>query len=109
MGAGETISHRSAAIGLNVTCSPAENIASPKIWQPSSTIVLGIRAYDTREELVARTTAKLLDYVQQGGTLIVQYNAGSVNSTADTSRPIRRNTAAERVSVEEAPGRDPRS
>jgi hypothetical protein len=37
--------------------------------------VLGIRAYAARPELAASNT-RLLDYVKQGGTLIVQYNSG---------------------------------
>jgi hypothetical protein len=37
-------------------------------------IVLGIRAYAARPELVA-SNARLLDYVKQGGVVIVQYNS----------------------------------
>ncbi len=36
-------------------------------------VVLGIRAYETRPDLVAAND-RLLDYVRDGGTLIVQYN-----------------------------------
>ncbi len=36
-------------------------------------IVLGIRAYAARPELAA-SNGRLLDYVKQGGVLIVQYN-----------------------------------
>ena len=37
-------------------------------------IVLGIRAYAARPELAA-SNGRLLDYVKQGGVLIVQYNS----------------------------------
>ncbi len=37
------------------------------------TIVVGVRAYELRPELTS-ANKRLLDYVQQGGTLIVQYN-----------------------------------
>ena len=37
-------------------------------------IVLGIRAYAARPELAA-ANARLLDYVKQGGVIIVQYNS----------------------------------
>ncbi len=40
-------------------------------------IVLGIRAYVYVAELVA-SNARLLDYVKQGGVVIVQYNLTGV-------------------------------
>jgi hypothetical protein len=38
-------------------------------------IVLGVRAYAARPELAA-SNGRLLDYVKQGGVLLVQYNSG---------------------------------
>ena len=38
--------------------------------------MLGIRAYDTRQD-VTKNNQRLLDYVQNGGTLLVQYNTVS--------------------------------
>jgi LmbE family N-acetylglucosaminyl deacetylase len=40
-------------------------------------IVVGVRAYELRPEL-AGANKRLLDYVQQGGTLVVQYNRDSI-------------------------------
>ena len=37
------------------------------------TIILGIRAYEVRDDVIANNK-RLLDYVSDGGTLIVQYN-----------------------------------
>ena len=49
-----------------------------------SSIVIGVRAYELRPELSA-ANARLLDYVRQGGTLVVQYErdyAWNANSWA---------------------------
>ena len=47
-------------------------------------ILLGVRAYTARPEL-ATNNQRLLDYVQNGGVLIVQYNPCN---TITTSAPI---------------------
>jgi hypothetical protein len=66
------------------------------------TIVLGIRAYDTQKD-VATNNKRLLDFVSNGGTLLVQYNAatGDFNNGHFTPYPAQLTRA--RVSVEEAP------
>lgn len=45
------------------------------------TIVLGVRAYETRPDLQA-ASEQLLDFARGGGTVIVQYNRGSLGSLA---------------------------
>jgi LmbE family N-acetylglucosaminyl deacetylase len=101
MGAGDDIANVLEQIGMNVTLIPAEKIASEELAQ-YGTIVLGVRAYDTQKELVANNK-KLLDYVSNGGTLIVQNNnsVGDFNSGHFTPYPA--NLSRARVSVEEAP------
>ena len=71
------------------------------------TIVLGIRAYDTQKDVIANNK-QLLDFVENGGRLVVQYNsvgynaaAGDFNSGKLTPYPATLSRA--RVSVEEAP------
>jgi hypothetical protein len=68
------------------------------------TIVLGIRAYDVRTD-VREYNRRLLEYVRNGGTLLVQYNAaiGVFNSGQFTPYPAT--LGRERVTVEEAPVR----
>jgi hypothetical protein len=84
-----------------VTLLPAEKIATENLSQ-FGTIVLGVRAYDTQKGLVTNNQ-KLLDFVSQGGTLIVQNNnsVGDFNSEHLTPYPAELGRA--RVSVEEAP------
>jgi hypothetical protein len=101
MGAGDDIPTVLEQIGMNVTLLPAEKIATENLSQ-FGTIVLGVRAYDTQKGLVTNNQ-KLLDFVSQGGTLIVQNNnsVGDFNSEHLTPYPAELGRA--RVSVEEAP------
>jgi LmbE family N-acetylglucosaminyl deacetylase len=101
MGAGDDIPTVLQQIGMNVTIIPADKIASTDL-SPFGTIVLGVRAYDTHKGLVTNNQ-KLLDFVSNGGTLIVQNNnsIGDFNSEHLTPYPAELSRA--RVSVEEAP------
>jgi hypothetical protein len=101
MGAGDDISTVLQQIGMNVTLIPADKIATTDLAQ-YGTIVLGVRAYDTHKDLVTNNQ-KLLDFVSNGGTLIVQNNnsIGDFNSEHLTPYPAELSRA--RVSVEEAP------
>ncbi len=53
-------------------------------------IVVGVRAYELRPELTG-ANKRLLDYVQQGGTLIVQYNRDFIWDKAPTRSLPREN------------------
>jgi hypothetical protein len=101
MGAGDNIPTVLRQIGIDVTQLPAEKLAAEDLSK-YGTIVLGIRAYDTQKD-IALHNKKLLDYVSNGGTLVVQYNAatGDFNSGHFTPYPTQLTRA--RVSVEEAP------
>jgi LmbE family N-acetylglucosaminyl deacetylase len=66
-------------------------------------IVTGVRAYNTRTSLKT-TNAKLLDYVKNGGTLVVQYNSTSPQPLLiPAPGPYPFKIVNERVTVEEAP------
>ena len=67
-----------------------------------STIVLGVRAYETRPDLQA-AAAQLLDFARGGGTVVVQYNRGPLGSLAPYALEIGRGSP--RVSDETAPVR----
>jgi LmbE family N-acetylglucosaminyl deacetylase len=101
MGAGDDIPNVLQQIGMHVTLIPADKIATEQLAQ-YGTIILGVRAYDTHKDLVANNK-KLLDFVSNGGTLIVQNNnsVGDFNSGHFT--PFPANLSRARVSVEEAP------
>jgi LmbE family N-acetylglucosaminyl deacetylase len=101
MGAGDDIPTVLKQVGMNVTLIPAEKIAEEDFGK-YGTIVLGIRAYDTQKD-VAANNKKLLDFVSAGGTLVVQYNAGTADFNAGKFTPYPANLSRARVSVEEAP------
>ena len=101
MGAGDDIPTVLEQIGMNVTLLPADKLGSQDL-SGFSTIVLGIRAYDTQKD-VAANNQKLLDYVSRGGTLVVQYNAGVGDFNNGHFTPYPAQLSRARVSVEEAP------
>jgi LmbE family N-acetylglucosaminyl deacetylase len=101
MGAGDDIATILKQVGMDVALIPASNIASEDLSR-FGTIVLGIRAYDTQPD-VARNNKKLLDYVSNGGTLVVQYNAGTGDFNSGHFTPFPADLSRARVSVEEAP------
>ncbi len=101
MGAGDDIPTVLRQIGMNVTMIPAENLADEDLSK-YGTIVLGIRTYDT-EQSVVTNNAKLLNYVSNGGTLVVQYNAGIGDFNRESLTPFPAELSRQRVTVEEAP------
>ena len=78
-------------------------------------IVTGVRAYNVRADLRANE-GRLLDYVKNGGTLVVQYNVaeggnpfgGNTNLLVNIG-PYPLDTGRERVTVEQAPVQFPQS
>jgi len=101
MGAGDDIPTVLEQIGIDVTLIPPEKLTAEDLSK-YQTIVLGIRAYDTQKNVIANNQ-RLLDFVQTGGRLVVQYNAsaGDFNGGKFTPHPLTLSRA--RVSVEEAP------
>ncbi|HJX85064.1 MAG TPA: PIG-L family deacetylase [Candidatus Angelobacter sp.] len=101
MGAGDEISSVLKSVGLNVNLISPQELASGDLSR-YDTIVVGIRAYDVRTD-VREQNRRLLDYVNRGGTLIVQYNqtTGAFNQGHYTPYPATASNA--RVTVEEAP------
>lgn len=72
MGTGDDVPTAIRQLGLPVTTIDAERLRAGDLGE-FDVIVLGVRAYEVREDLQA-ANARLLDWVRQGGTLIVQYN-----------------------------------
>jgi len=101
MGAGDDIPTVLQQVGMNVTLIPAEKLAAEEL-SDYGTIVLGIRAYDTQKDVVANNK-RLLDFVQAGGTLVVQYNTGVGDFNSGHFAPYSAELSRARVSVEEAP------
>jgi len=72
MGAGDEVPEALRRIGCTVTLLEDADV-TPENLRRYDAVVLGIRAYNTRENLKFHQP-KLLSYVEQGGTLVVQYN-----------------------------------
>ena len=106
MGAGDDIPAVLEQIGMKVTMIPADKLASEDLSK-YQTIVLGIRAYDTQKDVIANNK-RLLEFVKNGGRLVVQYNTlGSFGVPIDFNSgkytPYPATLSRARVSVEEAP------
>ncbi len=71
-GAGDVIPESLRQIGYNVTIIDPKVISTDNL-KPFDAIVVGIRAYNVVDELKFKQKF-LLDYVKEGGNLIVQYN-----------------------------------
>jgi LmbE family N-acetylglucosaminyl deacetylase len=101
MGAGDDIPTVLQQIGMNVSRISAEKLSTENLTQ-YGTIVLGIRAYDAQKD-VAANNKKLLDFVDGGGTLVVQYDTGVGDFNSGKFTPYPAELSRSRVSVEEAP------
>jgi LmbE family N-acetylglucosaminyl deacetylase len=101
MGAGDDIPTVLRQVGLDVTLLTPNDVEHGNLGR-FGTIVLGIRAYDTRDD-VKKNNQRLLDYVNDGGTLLVQYNTSPGDFNAGHYTPYPAQLSRERVSIEEAP------
>ncbi len=71
MGSGDQVPDAIRRMGVDVTMIGPDALATGDLSQ-FDTIVVGIRASETRPDFVANN-GRLLQYVERGGTLIVQY------------------------------------
>jgi LmbE family N-acetylglucosaminyl deacetylase len=100
-GVGDTVPDALKQLGINVTMLSAQDLASGDLSK-FPTIVLGVRAYQAREDLRAYNK-RLLDYVFNGGNLVVQYNrAEDVGDVQYGPFPFTINNS-DRITKEEAP------
>ena len=108
MGAGDEVPEALQQLGAQVSLLSAGDLASGNLSRFDA-IVTGVRAYNVRADLRANE-GRLLDYVKNGGTLVVQYNVaeggnpfgGDTNILANIG-PYPITTGRERVTVEEVP------
>ena len=77
MGSGDQVPAAIAELGAEVDLLDADALAWGHLARFDA-IVTGIRAYERRADLKANN-GRLLDYVRNGGTLIVQYNRTDFN------------------------------
>jgi hypothetical protein len=100
MGVGDLVPQALDQLGVKVTMIDSDELAYGNLAK-YDTIMLGIRAYERREDLKAYNH-RLLKYVNDGGTLIVQYNkTGEFNQAQYGPYPAL--VSSNRVTDETAP------
>ena len=72
VGAGDEIPQSLVNLGINVHFLSAEDLAGGNLSNFDA-IILGVRTYAVREDLKTNN-GRILDYVKNGGVVIVQYN-----------------------------------
>lgn len=95
-GAGDVVPESMQQIGYNITKIDPQQITAASLAKYDA-VILGIRAYNTVEELKYKQAA-LLKYVENGGTVIVQYNTNRgllVNPIAPYDLQISRDRVTE--------------
>ncbi len=100
-GVGDQVAESLEQLGIPLTFLTADDLARGDL-SVYDTIVLGIRAYAVREDLKTYNK-RLLDYVEAGGTLVVQYNTYQILQGDYGPYPFTINRPHDRVTVEEAP------
>jgi LmbE family N-acetylglucosaminyl deacetylase len=101
MGAGDDIPAVLQQVGVNLHMITPAELASSDLSR-FHTIVVGIRAYDVRTD-IRQFNRRLLEYVSNGGTLLVQYVAATGAFNNGHYSPFPMTLSNERVTVEEAP------
>lgn len=99
-GAGDVVPESLRQIGYNVTNIDPESITTENI-KSYDAIVVGIRAYNTIEQLKFKQQY-LLEYVKNGGNLILQYNTNRRLKVTDNLGPYPLKLSRDRVTDENA-------
>ncbi len=99
MGAGDEVPDALRQLGLEVSLLAPSDLAQSDLSRFDA-IVAGVRAYDTRADLRANH-ARLMQYVRQGGTFIVQYNRERTGNMGPYSLTVS-NDNQHRVTDEDA-------
>ena len=84
MGAGDEVAEAIRQLGVPVTLLGPDDLAFGDLGR-YTTIVTGIRAYQTRPDLRSYH-ARLMQYVEAGGNLVVQYNKLDFNQMFEPPR-----------------------
>lgn len=100
MGAGDEVPTALRQMGYQVTLLTDDDIAN-RDFSHVDVIIAGVRAYNTRPAL-RLYQRRLMDYVKNGGTYIVQYMTAQ-REESENLGPYPFNVSRERVTVEEAP------
>ena len=93
-GTGDDVAGAIAQLGLRVTPLEAEDLAFGDLSR-YTTIVTGVRAYEARPDLRSHHR-RVMEYVENGGNLVVQYNRIHFNYASDAARAARPRTTPPR-------------
>ena len=99
MGVGDQVPSAIEQLGAKVQLITAEDLAWGDLSRFNA-IVTGVRAYERRDDLRANNS-RLLEYVFNGGTMIVQYNKFEFNDAQYGPYPAK--VSMNRVTDENAP------
>jgi LmbE family N-acetylglucosaminyl deacetylase len=114
MGSGDAVAGAIRQLGVPLTLLSADDLRFGDLSR-FTTIVTGIRAYETREDL-RESQARLVKWIEAGGHLVVQYNRAAFNrvspddptppeGTPSPYAPYPAYVTPERVTDEDAPVR----
>jgi hypothetical protein len=101
MGAGDEVPRSLEQMGCEVTLLGADDLARGDLSRFDA-IVTGVRSFNVRTDLRANQQ-RLMDYVQQGGTLVVQYLTPDQRSPIGRFSPYPIQLGGSRVTLEDAP------
>jgi len=100
MGVGDRVPEALQQIGIDVQMLDREELRTGDLSQ-YDTILIGIRAYAVRQDLISYN-GRLLDYVHKGGNLIVQYQTPEFDAAPFGPYPYTMGRRPEEVSEEDA-------
>jgi LmbE family N-acetylglucosaminyl deacetylase len=100
-GAGDSVAQSLEEMGYQVTTLSGADLTPDKL-KGFDAVVIGIRAFNVRTDLVANLPA-LFAYVEAGGNVIEQYNRPGRDLKTDQLTPYSLHLSSERVTDETAP------
>ncbi|RZS97088.1 PIG-L family deacetylase [Cecembia calidifontis] len=99
-GAGDDVPEVLRSLGYQVSILDDADIRKNRL-KDFATVIVGIRAFNVNQALATHVD-ELMEYVKDGGNLIVQYNTSSPLLTRDLG-PYPFNISRDRVTVENSP------
>jgi hypothetical protein len=100
MGAGDEVPEALRQVGYDVTLLSDEDLEAADLSKFDA-VITGVRAYNTRAAL-RRQQKRLIEYVERGGTLVVQYNTPDRTLEGAQVGPYPLKITQERITDEEA-------
>jgi len=101
MGVGDGVGQATEQLGAAIHYMTAEDLSSRPL-SGYDVIILGVRAYLNRFDLISNNT-RLLEYVRNGGHLVVQYNKYEFLRDNYAPYPVNIRRPHDRVTVEDSP------